>query len=197
MKQTTSKWVGGLVVTTILTSVVTACAPDNKPPSNDASPKTQHVSYKQTAPQTSVPSRQKRTQSDTQHLVQLALKIPQVKQASAVSLGRYTIVAIDVDPDLDSSRVGTVKYAVAQALRDDPRGKSALVTADVDLMGRINAMNKEINQGRPIAGIMRELAAIASRIAPQPSMETKKRERNETNQDRRNTNQSPTGERSR
>lgn len=191
MKKTTFKWIGSLVVTTLLTSVVTACALDNKPPSEDASPKTQNVSYKQRAPQTAVPSEQKRTQSDTERLAQLALKVPQVKQVSAVSLGRYTIVALDVNPDLDSSRVGTVKYAVAQALRDDPRGKSALVTADVDLLHRIQEMNKEISQGRPVAGIMKELASIASRIAPQPSTEVKKRERNETNQDRRNTNQAP------
>lgn len=197
MNRRTLKWISNFIVMILFTFVVTGCALDNKPPSEDANPKTQNVSYKQTAPQTSVPSGQKRTQSDTNHLVQLALQIPQVKGASAVSLGRYTIVAIDVNPDLDSARVGTVKYAVAQALRDDPRGKSALITADVDLMYRIQEMNKEISQGRPIAGIMKELAAITSRIAPQPSTEVKKRERNETNQDRRNNNQSPAEERSR
>ncbi|TCP70455.1 YhcN/YlaJ family sporulation lipoprotein [Baia soyae] len=195
MNRGTFRLISSFAITALFITIATGCNQDNKPPSNDASPKAQNISYKQTAPDTSLSTKQDRVKNDSDHLVQLAKQVPQVKEANAISLGKYAVVAIDVNPDLDSARVGTVKYAVAQALRDDPQGKSALVTADVDLLHRIKKMNEEIRQGRPIAGIMNELGAIVARIAPQPSNEVKKRERDETKQDRRDTNQSPSGER--
>ncbi|SFX27433.1 sporulation lipoprotein, YhcN/YlaJ family [Thermoactinomyces sp. DSM 45891] len=189
MKRGTCRLISSFTITALFITIATGCNQNNKPPSNDASPKAQNISYKQTAPDTSLPAKQNRTKNNSDHLVQLAKQVPQVKEASAIVLGKYAVVAIDVNPDLDSARVGTVKYAVAQALRDDPQGKSALVTADVDLLHRIKKMNEEISQGRPIAGIMNELGAIVARIAPQPSNEVKKRERDETKQDRNDTHQ--------
>ncbi|MDQ0416357.1 YhcN/YlaJ family sporulation lipoprotein [Croceifilum oryzae] len=187
MKRKTFQLISSFTITALFITVATGCNQDNKPPSNNASPKAQNISYQQTAPDTSLPAKRSKVKNDSDHLVQLAKQVPQVKEASAILLGKYAVVAIDVNPDLDSARVGTVKYAVAQALRDDPKGKSALVTADVDLLHRIKKMNEEISQGRPIAGIMSELGSIVARIAPQPSNEVKKRERDETKQDRKDT----------
>lgn len=112
---------------------------------------------------------QRGPQTTAKHLAKLASKVPHVRHATAISAGRYTIVGIDVDPHLDRGRVGTVKYSVAQALKKDPRGANALVTADTDLVQRVRELSNEMAKGKPISGIINELADIAGRIAPQSS----------------------------
>jgi YhcN/YlaJ family sporulation lipoprotein len=123
-----------------------------------------------TPPQTHPGHRyQSRAQTTAKHLANLAAKVPHVRDATAITAGNYTIVGIDVDPRLDRGRVGTVKYSVAQALKKDPRGTHALVTADTDLVQRVRELSNDVAKGKPISGIINELADIAGRIAPQSS----------------------------
>ena len=42
----------------------------------------------------------------SKHLANLAASVPDVKKATALALGDYAVVAIDVDKDLDRSKVG-------------------------------------------------------------------------------------------
>lgn len=100
-------------------------------------------------------------------LEKLAASIPQVHGAKCVVLGNTAIVGIDVDPTLDRSRVDVIKYSVAEALRKDPYGVHAFVTADLGLRGRIQEMREDIARGRPIAGFAEEVADIIGRITPQ------------------------------
>ena len=102
-----------------------------------------------------------------EHLVDLATKNPDVKDATAVVAGNYAVVGIDVDKDLERSRVGSVKYSVAETLKDDPYGAKAVVVADADTVERLREMRKDIQNGKPVSGIMDELAAIVGRLMPQ------------------------------
>ncbi|OYD07827.1 YhcN/YlaJ family sporulation lipoprotein [Paludifilum halophilum] len=154
------------------------CQPANKPPANEsAPPKNQDVPrterVKQTAPNRKQPDN---PPAVADRLVKIATDMPQVERATAVTAGGYTVVGIDVDPTLDRGRVGTVKYSVAQALKEDPQGANALVTADVDTVQRLREMADDIRNGQPIGGVTDELANIASRIVPQPSKEVPKQE---------------------
>ncbi|MGG1311806.1 YhcN/YlaJ family sporulation lipoprotein [Cohnella laeviribosi] len=101
------------------------------------------------------------------HLERLATSVQGVKGANCVVFGNYAIVGIDVDPAMERSRVGTVKYAVAEAFRKDPYGIDALVTADVDIAHRLREIRQDAQQGRPIAGFADELADIVGRLMPQ------------------------------
>ena len=101
------------------------------------------------------------------HLETIAESVPRVQAARCVVFGNTAIVGIDVDPALERAEVGTVKYSVAEALRKDPYGVHAFVTADMDLAGRIAEIRDDIRQGRPIAGFAEELADIIGRIVPQ------------------------------
>lgn len=101
------------------------------------------------------------------HLVDLANRIPEVRDATAVVAGNYAVVGIDVDKDLERSRVGSVKYSVAEALKDDPHGANAVVIADPDVVQRLREMRKDIQRGRPVSGVMNELAGIVGRVMPQ------------------------------
>jgi len=101
------------------------------------------------------------------HLASVARKVPDVNRSTAVIAGPYVVVGIDVDKDLDRSRVGSIKYSVAEALKKDPYGKNAVVIADADGFERIKEMGRKMRQGYPIQGITDELAAIVGRYMPE------------------------------
>lgn len=101
------------------------------------------------------------------HLENLALRVPGVKGAHCVVLGKTAVVGIDVDGSLSRSRVGTVKYSVAEALRKDHSAVNALVTADVDLSSRLAELSRHAGQGHPVSGFAAEMADIIGRIIPQ------------------------------
>ncbi|WP_249869904.1 YhcN/YlaJ family sporulation lipoprotein [Oceanobacillus saliphilus] len=101
------------------------------------------------------------------HLANLASGVPNVNDATAIVAGPYTVVAIDVDQNLDRSRVGTIKYSVTEALFHDPYGKTAVVVADPDIAERIRGMGNKISQGHPVQGVVDELAAIVGRVMPE------------------------------
>lgn len=106
------------------------------------------------------------------HLEELAMRVPGVKGAHCVVFQNTAVVGIDVDPSLDRARVGTIKYSVAEALRKDPYGVNAAVTADMDMAQRLREMGADIGRGRPIAGFTEELADIIGRIVPQMPRDT-------------------------
>ena len=106
-------------------------------------------------------------QEASKHLVELATGIPKVRDATAVVLGNYAIVGIDVDSNIDRSEVGSIKYSVAESLKDDPHGARAVVVADPDLNARLKEIAEDVKNGRPIRGIMNELADISGRLIPE------------------------------
>ncbi|MBY0012711.1 YhcN/YlaJ family sporulation lipoprotein [Paenibacillus typhae] len=107
------------------------------------------------------------------HFEQLALRVPGVNGAHCVVMNNLAVVGIDVDGSLERSRVGSIKYSVAEAIRKDPRGVKALVTADIDLSGRLDDMSRHMSQGNPVSGFASEMADIIGRIIPQLPEDTK------------------------
>ncbi|WP_244943881.1 YhcN/YlaJ family sporulation lipoprotein [Siminovitchia fortis] len=109
------------------------------------------------------------------YLAGLASDIPQVKNATAVVAGDYAIIGIDVDKDLDRSKVGSIKYSVAESIKHDPRGAGAIVVADPDINARLKEIKDDISKGMPMQGIINELADITGRVMPElPPQENNK-----------------------
>ncbi|MDR6224848.1 YhcN/YlaJ family sporulation lipoprotein [Desmospora profundinema] len=175
-----------------LVGLLFGCQPANKPPVNEsAPPQTPHTQrVRQTAPE---PQRNANPQAVAERLAEIATQMPQVQGATALSAGGFTIVGIDVDPTLERGRVGTVKYSVAEALKEDPQGSNALVTADVDLVQRLRELADDAQKGRPLAGLAEELSDIAARIVPQPSKQVPRQEEPPTRveQERQNQTRQP------
>ncbi|MBN6185966.1 YhcN/YlaJ family sporulation lipoprotein [Aneurinibacillus sp. BA2021] len=141
-------------------------------PGHSGQPTNQTQRVQQTAPR---PAKPQNARAKADRLAALASEVPRVQGATAIVLGNTAIVGINVDAKLDRARVGTIKYAVAEALRKDPQGARALVTADVDIVQRLREMNEDIRAGRPIAGFAEELADIAGRLVPQTPQSVPKR----------------------
>ncbi|MFC5734829.1 YhcN/YlaJ family sporulation lipoprotein [Cytobacillus gottheilii] len=106
-------------------------------------------------------------QEISKHLVDLATSLPNVNDATAIVLGQYAIVGIDVNQDLDRSEVGSIKFSVAESLKKDPHGARALVVADPDINARLREIRDDIGAGRPLQGIMNELADVSGRLIPE------------------------------
>ena len=106
-------------------------------------------------------------QEVSKRLVQLASDVPGVKEATAVVFGKYAIVGIDIDANLERSQVGTIKYSVAESLKHDPYGAESIVIADPDINARLKEIAGDIRNGKPGQGIIRELADIAGRLMPE------------------------------
>lgn len=106
-------------------------------------------------------------QAVTERLENLVKSVPNVKDAHCVVVGHTAIVGINVDGNLERSRVDTIKYTAAEALQKDPYGINAFVTADIDLDQRLRAIRDQIKTGHPITGFAEELGKIIGRIIPQ------------------------------
>ncbi len=116
---------------------------------------------------TSFGTRDSDHQDIADRLVRIALEDPNVIDATAVVLGKFAVVGIDLPAKLDSTGTGSIKYSVAQALKKDPKGANAIVTSDPDTLQRLREMAASIRAGQPIKGIADELADIVNRLIPQ------------------------------
>lgn len=155
------KWMAAIVAALLVTSGCGTVA------RNETSPSSQHnnnIRTQQTQPRA---AHMADSEDVALHLEELASSVPGVQKAHAVVLGNVAVVGIDVDQHLDRSRVGTVKYSVAEAFHKDPYGIDALVTADLDLTQRIRELSADVREGKPITGFAEELADIMGRIIPQ------------------------------
>lgn len=160
-----------LLVALLAAGSLAACTSINHTAPKSAPPDNAHeVRVKQTAPSDEGARRAAATE---QRLEQLAEQIPEVKHANCVIMGETAIVGIDVGGELDRSRVGTIKYAVAESLRQDPIGIHAIVTADMDLYHRLQEIKQDLANGRPMQGVAEELADIVGRIIPQLPLDTR------------------------
>lgn len=150
-----------LVVLSIMLVSLAGCNSQATPPSNsdnNNSVHTQQIKHQSIA---------ENKEGAALYLENLAKGIDGVDNAHVVVVGNTAIVGIDVDPKLERSRVGTIKYSVSEAFRKDPYGIHAIVTADIDLNERIAEIGADIRAGRPVQGMIEELSDIVGRIVPQ------------------------------
>jgi len=182
------QWIALLAVSLLLT----ACNTQNQPPANQAAPQPgQKAPQQQRVQQTSpTPKYNQSSQAKADRLVQLATRVKNVKDATAVVMGRYAVVGIDVGAHLDRAEVGVIKYSVAEALKEDPQGATALVTADPDIVQRLREMAADIRQGHPVAGLAEELADIVGRIIPQAPRDVQQREQPPSGENEQRINKS-------
>lgn len=170
--------------------ITIGCQATNRPPGNEAAPPNKKISKTERVPQTApVPERDTDPQKRAERLANLAVRVPQVNDATVIVFGKYAIVGIDVDATLDRSRVGTIKYSVAESLKDDPLGANALVTADPDLVQRLREIYADIKLGHPIKGFTEELSDIVARIIPQAPKAIPEKEDPPTEENQQKLNQ--------
>ncbi|TDF96814.1 YhcN/YlaJ family sporulation lipoprotein [Paenibacillus piri] len=141
----------------------------NQSPKNGASPAPANDANRQVKAQQTAPQKKEivDSQAVSARLEQIATSVPYVENAKCVVFGNTAVVGINVPPEMDRAKVGTIKLSVAEALKKDPYGVDAIVTADMDLAARIGKIRDNIRNGRPVRGFAEEMAEIIGRIIPQ------------------------------
>lgn len=134
------------------------------------------------------------SQAIARHLVRVAEKTPNVRDATAIVTMGYAVVGIDLDKDIDRSQTGTIKHAVAQSLKDDRYGANAIVVADPDTVQRLKNMGKDIRDGRPISGVMDQLSQIVNRVVPEVPYNMNRTEKNQPSTRQQQDGQLPQGQ---
>ncbi|HDR7737904.1 TPA: YhcN/YlaJ family sporulation lipoprotein [Bacillus thuringiensis] len=152
-----------LIYILMLCFVITGCSIGTKENQNEK-PEQKNVSMKNV---NYTNKSNKPNEKAADHLASLAASVPGVNDATAVVVGKYAIVGIDVKAKLDRTRVESIKYSVAESLKNDPDGANAVVVADVDTYERLKQIGKQIKKGKTGEGILDELAAIVGRVMPQ------------------------------
>ncbi|UOQ85453.1 YhcN/YlaJ family sporulation lipoprotein [Gracilibacillus salinarum] len=143
---------------------------------NDLAQNTDDLGAVQVKNSDPTPSDDMDNQEKAQYLANIASQVPNVNDATALITNRGVIVSIDVDEDLDRSRVGTIKYAVLEALEHDPYGRKAIIIADADVFKRLQAMGEKIQEGHPIEAFTEEIANITGRWMPELPLNEKQTE---------------------
>ncbi|KGX93309.1 hypothetical protein N781_12960 [Pontibacillus halophilus JSM 076056 = DSM 19796] len=164
--------------------LVTACQNDQQESLSQQESNPKIVEVKNSEPQNQA---SKSNRELAQHLSKIADRVPNVSGATSVVAGNYIVVAIDVDKDLDRSRVGSIKYQVAEALYEDPYGKNAIVVADADAGERIRHIAEKVRQGHPVKGFNEELAGIVGRYMPESSIPHQNNQPKEPDQNKQST----------
>ncbi|UJF36298.1 YhcN/YlaJ family sporulation lipoprotein [Paenibacillus hexagrammi] len=152
----------GLIL--LLLFLAAGCSQAPKQGNSSANANQNQVKVQQIAPQKLEIKNSKEVADRLEHI---ATSIPQVESAHCVVFGNTAVVGINLKKDMDRSRVGTVKYSVAEALRKDPYGVNAIVTADMDLDQRLRNIRQNIRDGKPVTGFAEQMADIMGRIMPQ------------------------------
>lgn len=180
-----------MVILTLFTLILTiGCQARNTPPANEAAPPNGKIEKTERVPQTAPePKRDEDPTKVAHRLAKVVTHLPQVNDATVIVFGDYAIVGIDIDATLDRSRAGTIKYTVAEALKDDPMGAKALVTSDPDLLQRLKDLNADIQKGHPIKGFAEELSDIVARIIPQAPQAVPRKEEPPTKENQQKLNQ--------
>ncbi|WP_018753277.1 YhcN/YlaJ family sporulation lipoprotein [Paenibacillus sanguinis] len=159
----------------LLASLLTSCVTNTEKASPSPQDQTENVPRAQSADLNTynLANEENLKDRDKQiYLEKLVTKVPGVKGAHCVIMGKTAVVGIDVDSKLERARVGSIKYTVAETLRKDKHGANAIVTADIDLNQRIAEIGQKIREGHPISGFATELADIIGRIVPQMPNDT-------------------------
>ena len=153
-----------ICICVLLLTLAAGCSQAPKSGAPSQNPNQRQVKVQQIAPQ-KLEIQDSKAVAD--HLENLALGIPQVESAHCVVFGNTAVVGINIKKELDRSKVGTIKYSVAEALKKDPYGVNAIVTADMDLDQRLRNIRDNIRAGRPITGFAEQMADIVGRVMPQ------------------------------
>ena len=153
-----------LCVFIVILTLAVGCSQAPKSGAPSQNPNQNQVKVQQIAPQK---LEIKDSKAVAERLENLATSIPQVESAHCVVFGNTAVVGINIKKDLDRAKVGTVKYSVAEALKKDPYGVNAIVTADLDLDQRLRNIRDNVQAGRPITGFAEQMADIIGRVMPQ------------------------------
>ncbi|MGV8145133.1 MAG: YhcN/YlaJ family sporulation lipoprotein [Alkaliphilus sp.] len=94
-------------------------------------------------------------------------KLKDVKSASVVISENTALVGVNLTEDTKAELNTDIKNDIEDAVKKADREIDRVsITADPDLLSRIENIGKEIGRGRPLSGFGREIEEIVRRVTP-------------------------------
>lgn len=94
-------------------------------------------------------------------------KLDGIKNATVIITGNTALIGVDIPADTQDDKITELKNKVeSKAKNVDKDIDHVAITADADVVTRIENMGKEIKNGKPISGFGQEIKEIIERITP-------------------------------
>jgi YhcN/YlaJ family sporulation lipoprotein len=107
------------------------------------------------------------THSRAQKIAAEAAKQKDVRSASCVITGNTALVGLKLDKQPKGKLTDAIKREVEKKVKaTDTKISNVVVTADPDMVSRIDTMFKDIGKGKPISGFATEIKEMINRIKP-------------------------------
>ncbi|HHY83540.1 MAG TPA: YhcN/YlaJ family sporulation lipoprotein [Clostridiales bacterium] len=106
-------------------------------------------------------------QERAERIADAAARQKEVESAACVITGNTAVVGLQFDDQYKGKLTDAIKKKVEERCLDaDNRIKRVVVTADPDLVSRLEEMFNDIGKGKPISGFTKEINEIINRINP-------------------------------
>ncbi|WP_051003979.1 YhcN/YlaJ family sporulation lipoprotein [Gottschalkia acidurici] len=94
-------------------------------------------------------------------------ELPEVKNASVILTGNTCLVGINTNDNTEGKVTTDLKNRVeAKVKEEDSNINNVAVTADPDLIKRVENLGTDVRNGKPISGLGNEVEEIIRRITP-------------------------------
>jgi len=93
--------------------------------------------------------------------------LKEIKSATCVISGNTAIIGVQFDKQYKGKMTDEIKKKIDQVVKKaDTRINRVAVTADPDLVSRIEDIFRDIGQGKPVSGFVKEINELLNRIQP-------------------------------
>lgn len=102
-----------------------------------------------------------------ENIADMVAEEDRIESATCVITGNTALIGVQFDDQYKGKLTDNIKKRIDRKVkREDDRITRVVVTADPDLVSRIEDMFEEIGKGRPISGFAEELSEMINRIQP-------------------------------
>ena len=106
-------------------------------------------------------------QERAERVANAAARVKEVESATCLITGNTAMVGLQFNEQYKGQLTDSIKRQVEKRVREtDNRINRVVVTADPDLVSRIEEIFREIGNGRPISGFTEEINEMINRINP-------------------------------
>jgi len=100
-------------------------------------------------------------------IAERAAELKEIESATCVITGDTALIGVQFDDQYKGGITNEIKDKVEEACKDeDPQIEQVVVTADPDVVSRIQDMLQDIGEGRPVSGFAEEINELINRIQP-------------------------------
>lgn len=156
----TSLFVLFLALLIVMSLVVSACAPAQKPlqdPDQNLTPQQNN----------NVTERVNNAQTKAANIARACDAVPGVEESTVVISGNTAYVGLDVEGNLEDEEAESVERAcIEKTLATEPTVRRCVVSSDADTVSRLKNIYQGVRKGTPISSFGNELEEIGQRITP-------------------------------